>query len=42
MLQALKYFGDFLLGNNGIEKFPLSEELDDGDEWKELRKKRRR
>jgi extracellular matrix protein 14 len=22
MLNALKYFGDFLLGNNGIESFP--------------------
>jgi len=30
MLHALKYFGDFLLGNNGIEQFPTREE-DVGD-----------
>lgn len=38
MLNALKYLGDYLLGNNGIEKSlwqPVSER------WKDLRKRRR-
>jgi len=42
MLSALKYFGDYLLGNNGIESFP-SEKVDEphSEEWKELRRRRR-
>ncbi|KAK3945013.1 hypothetical protein QBC46DRAFT_278284 [Diplogelasinospora grovesii] len=41
MLQALKYFVDYLLGNNGIEKSPVQKSLYDGEEWKDLRKRRR-
>lgn len=44
MLSALKYFGDYLLGNNGIENFPSGNkvhELHSQDEWKELKRRRR-
>jgi extracellular matrix protein 14 len=43
MLSALKYFGDYLLGNNGIESFPSEkahEPLSE-TEWRDLRKRRR-
>jgi extracellular matrix protein 14 len=43
MLSALKYFGDYLLGNNGIENFP-SEKIHEPDseaEWKELKRRKR-
>jgi extracellular matrix protein 14 len=38
MLNALKYLGDYLLGNNGIEKslWQPSSEV-----WKDLRRRRR-
>ncbi|KAK4460214.1 putative metallocarboxypeptidase ecm14 [Cladorrhinum samala] len=37
ILNALKYFGDFLLGNNGIEK-PFFELADDG--WRDLKRRK--
>ncbi|KAK3378190.1 hypothetical protein B0H63DRAFT_479165 [Podospora didyma] len=43
MLNALKYFGDYLLGNNGIEKFPILQKSDqDSVGWKDDLRKRRR
>ncbi|KAK3685988.1 hypothetical protein B0T22DRAFT_492804 [Podospora appendiculata] len=41
MLNALKYFGDFLLGNNGIEKSLSQQDTSNKDEWKELRRRKR-
>ena len=45
MFNAMKYFGDYLLGNNGIEHnvFQPTEDaaLDDAS-WSELRRRRRR
>ncbi|KAK4168958.1 hypothetical protein QBC43DRAFT_356471 [Cladorrhinum sp. PSN259] len=38
ILNALKYFGDFLLGNNGIEK-PFFQPPN--DQWRDLRKRKR-
>ncbi|KAK1760745.1 hypothetical protein QBC47DRAFT_368099 [Echria macrotheca] len=38
MLNALKYFGDYLLGNNGIEKFPVKK-VSEYSERKELKKR---
>lgn len=38
MLNALKYLGDYLLGNNGIEKSLSQQTL---DRWGDLRKRRR-
>lgn len=38
MLNALKYLGDFLLGNNGIEKYPFQQP---SAQWHDLRKRRR-
>jgi len=40
MLNALKYFGDFLLGNNGIESFPAQKDSQEQYEWKDLKKRR--
>ncbi len=42
MLNALKYFGDYLLGNNGIESFPFPKVRDEKEEWRELKKRSRR
>jgi len=44
MLNALKYFGDFLLGNNGIEKLSFQNEPLEGQEWTrtDLKKRARR
>jgi hypothetical protein len=39
MLNALKYFGDYLLGNNGIEKF-LVKKVSEDSERKELKRRR--
>ncbi|KAK0626661.1 hypothetical protein B0T14DRAFT_421777 [Immersiella caudata] len=43
MLSALKYFGDYLLGNNGIESFPPEKAYEplSETEWRDLRKRRR-
>ncbi|KAK0720490.1 hypothetical protein B0H67DRAFT_552657 [Lasiosphaeris hirsuta] len=41
MLNALKYFGDYLLGNNGIEKYSFKKNDDEDDEWRDLRRRRR-
>lgn len=41
MLSALKYFGDYLLGNNGIESFPAGKTDEFEVEWKDLKKRRR-
>ena len=42
MLNALKYFGDFLLGNNGIENFPQASGKGPGpDDWKDLKRRKR-
>ncbi|KAK4229824.1 putative metallocarboxypeptidase ecm14 [Podospora fimiseda] len=38
ILNALKYFGDFLLGNNGIEK-PFFQQPT--DQWRDLKKRKR-
>ncbi|KAL2169625.1 hypothetical protein VTG60DRAFT_5850 [Thermothelomyces hinnuleus] len=38
MLNALKYLGDYLLGNNGIEKLLAQQPL---DHWKHLKRRRR-
>jgi extracellular matrix protein 14 len=38
---ALKYFGDFLLGNNGIEKLAVPEEKQ-VDECNELKRRKKR
>ena len=40
MLNALKYFGDYLLGNNGIEKFLAQTSQEPEKEWKELRRRK--
>ncbi|KAK0728263.1 hypothetical protein B0T26DRAFT_640175 [Lasiosphaeria miniovina] len=40
-LNALKYFGDYLLGNNGIEKFPIQKESDQDDMWRDLKRRKR-
>lgn len=44
MLNAVKYFGDYLLGNNGIERLSSvqEEEPSSGDTgfWRDLRKRR--
>ncbi len=44
MFNAMKYFGDYLLGNNGIEKNLSQPPEADGDEqsWNELKRRRRR
>ncbi|KAH8887456.1 hypothetical protein GQ53DRAFT_656107 [Thozetella sp. PMI_491] len=46
MFNAMKYFGDYLLGNNGIEKSlfrePEEAPTDEEEQWSELRKRRRR
>ena len=40
MLAALKYFGDFLLGNNGIESFPAaSNRASRPDDRKDLKRR---
>ncbi|KAK5662779.1 hypothetical protein OQA88_6187 [Cercophora sp. LCS_1] len=36
-LNALKYFGDYLLGNNGIEKFPAQMDSEQDVDWKDLK-----
>ncbi|KAK3359253.1 hypothetical protein B0T25DRAFT_494595 [Lasiosphaeria hispida] len=41
MLNALKYFGDYLLGNNGIEKYSFQKNVDEDDEWRDLRRRKR-
>ena len=42
MLNALKYFGDFLLGNNGIERqLSFQSEQLEGQEWTRTDLKRR-
>lgn len=41
MLSALKYFGDYLLGNNGMESFPAGKADEFEVEWKDLKKRRR-
>jgi len=41
MLNALKYFGDYLLGNNGIERFPVDKDSQLEFYWKDLKKQRR-
>lgn len=38
ILNALKYLGDYLLGNNGIEKL-LSQQA--SERWKDLKRRRR-
>ncbi|KAL2019977.1 hypothetical protein VTK56DRAFT_8977 [Thermocarpiscus australiensis] len=38
MLNALKYLGDYLLGNNGIEKSPFRPS---SDQWKDLKRRKR-
>jgi extracellular matrix protein 14 len=38
MLNALKYLGDYLLGNNGIEEAPFQQPF---EQWKDLKKRRR-
>ncbi|KAL2157199.1 hypothetical protein VTH06DRAFT_6335 [Thermothelomyces fergusii] len=38
ILNALKYLGDYLLGNNGIEKLLAQQPL---DHWKDLKRRRR-
>jgi extracellular matrix protein 14 len=50
MYNALKYFGDYLLGNNGIEKFgdghqspdQVLETEEPTREWKDLKRRSRR
>lgn len=44
ILNVVKYFGDFLLGNDGIERLSAEEQetTADAGEWRELRKRRRR
>ena len=47
MFDAMKYFGDYLLGNNGIERLseqpaPVQDEERDRDDLAELRRRRRR
>ncbi|GAB1314306.1 Putative metallocarboxypeptidase ecm14 [Madurella fahalii] len=36
-LNALKYLGDYLLGNNGIEKYPIQPS---SEEWRELKRRK--
>jgi extracellular matrix protein 14 len=38
VFNALKYLGDYLLGNNGIEKSVLQESP---GQWKDLKRRRR-
>lgn len=42
MLNAVKYFGDYLLGNNGIESVAVEEQLntEDADGWWDLKRRR--
>ena len=41
MFNAMKYFGDYLLGNNGIEK-SVPPPSGNEEAWDELRRRRRR
>jgi extracellular matrix protein 14 len=42
MLNAVKYFGDYLLGNNGIESVAVEEQLNTEDVggWWDLKRRR--
>ncbi|KAK2072264.1 hypothetical protein P8C59_006630 [Phyllachora maydis] len=43
MLAVMRYFGDYLLGNNGIERLPLIESPQGEDEqWRDLKRRKRR
>lgn len=44
MLNAVKYFGDYLLGNNGIESLSVEKQSDAGQsgEWVDLKRRKRR
>lgn len=42
MLNALKYFGDFLLGNNGIEKLSFHNEPLEGQDRIDLKRRARK
>lgn len=44
MLNAIKYFGDYLLGNNGIERLSDEKQPNVGNsgDWVDLKRRRRR
>jgi extracellular matrix protein 14 len=39
-LNALKYLGDYLLGNNGIERLASQPSQPSSDKWRDLRRRK--